>query len=175
MFINGGGGWTYFDDVEAIGGVYARLDSEGRVVELYLHNNGGEITTAAVRRLPLHRLRAIAQSFRHQRPDLAAFAQDWPVPDVLTEVKRAFPPTWIKEKPPSANDVVLTPQSPAAGITDDFLRTVASAYGAAVARGERPNKALAAQSNSPQRTVERWVYLARKGGFLAPTQQGRIG
>ena len=73
------------------------------------------------------------------------------------------------------NETRLTPASPADGLTDEFLGQVAAAYRAAVARGERPNKALAEQSGYPPRTAERWVYLARKKGLLAPTRPGSVG
>ncbi len=172
MLLRGGGGWTYYNEVEPSGELFVRLDDEGRVVELYMNRGGTEITGADLRGLRLDRIRALAQA----RPDLAAFALDWPTPDVRGEALRAFPEGWHKSLPePTPSDVVLTPDAPADGITPGFLRFVAAAYTAAVARGERPNKALAAQSGYPQRTVERWVYMARKGGYLPPTLPGSIG
>jgi hypothetical protein len=41
-----------------------------------------------------------------------------------------------------------------------------------VGTGDRPNVALAEQTGHPRRSVERWVYLARKAGHLPPTNPG---
>lgn len=64
---------------------------------------------------------------------------------------------------------------PTEGLSDEFLRSVARAYTAAVMRGERPNKAIAEQTGYPVKTVQRWVYLARKSKIMPPGQKGRAG
>lgn len=64
---------------------------------------------------------------------------------------------------------------PAEGLTDDFLHEVARAYNAALARGERPNVAIAKQTNYPLRTVQRWVYTARQRRIMPPGRPGRVG
>lgn len=66
------------------------------------------------------------------------------------------------------------------GLTDDFLATVARAYAAALARGERPNAAIeadlaAAGRPYPRRTVERWVYEARRRGIMPRGRKGAAG
>lgn len=65
--------------------------------------------------------------------------------------------------------------SPKEGLTDDFLRDVAKAYTAAVARGERPNKALADQTGYAKKSVERWVYTARLRGIMPRGRKGQVG
>lgn len=172
VFLHGGGDWCYSDEVPGGGELYVRLDGEGRVVEVYLNRNGAEIKGADLRAIRLDRMRALSR----QRPDLAQFALDWDAPDVHGEVKKAFPPGWIDYRPDKDQDrVVLTPTSPDAGLTPEFLQLVADAYRTAVREGRRPNKALADQCSLSPRTVQRWVYLARKGGFLAPTTPGSVG
>lgn len=68
-------------------------------------------------------------------------------------------------------------QGPVDGLTDGFLRDVARAYSAAVARGERPNAAIAGDLGPgvPLRTVQRWVYEARRRGIMAPGRKGAAG
>lgn len=61
------------------------------------------------------------------------------------------------------------------GLTDDFLGQVARAYAAAMARGERPNVAMAEQTGYPVRTVQRWVYTARQRGIMQRGEKGRAG
>lgn len=60
-------------------------------------------------------------------------------------------------------------------ISDEFLSRVARAYRAAVLRGDRPNKTMAADVNVDVRTVERWVAKARARGFLGPARKGVAG
>jgi hypothetical protein len=65
--------------------------------------------------------------------------------------------------------------APPNGLTDQFLRDVAKAYAAAVARRERPNVALARQTGAPVKTVQRWVYTARQRGIMPRGSRGRPG
>lgn len=64
---------------------------------------------------------------------------------------------------------------PTDGLTDEFLRNVARAYAAAVARGERPNKAIAEQTGYDIKSAQRWVYTARQRGIMPRGRQGRVG
>lgn len=64
---------------------------------------------------------------------------------------------------------------PANGLTDEFLQDVARAYASAVARGERPNVAIADQTGYPVKSVQRWVYTARQRGIMARGSKGRPG
>lgn len=58
------------------------------------------------------------------------------------------------------------------GLTDAFLARVGRAYAAAMLRGERPNKAIARDCQHAVKTVQRWVYEARKRGVMPPARQG---
>jgi hypothetical protein len=63
------------------------------------------------------------------------------------------------------------------GLTDNFLARVARAYAAAIARGEPPNKTITEDlgpGTSP-RTVERWVYEARKRKIMTAARMGARG
>lgn len=64
---------------------------------------------------------------------------------------------------------------PTEGLTDEFLYEVARAYTAAVARGERPNKAIAEQTGYPVKTAQRWVYTARLRGIMPRGRKGAAG
>jgi hypothetical protein len=50
------------------------------------------------------------------------------------------------------------------GLSDEFLSRVRRAYVAASMRDEPPNKTIAADIHVSPRSVERWVYEARRGG-----------
>jgi hypothetical protein len=65
--------------------------------------------------------------------------------------------------------------APSAGLTDEFLTAVARAYAAATARGEPPNRTIATDAQVPQRTAERWVYLARQRKVMPPARKGSRG
>jgi hypothetical protein len=65
--------------------------------------------------------------------------------------------------------------APVAGLTDEFLTDVARAYSAAVMRELPPATTLAELSGYPRRTVESWIYKARKRGLMAPApKRGRV-
>jgi hypothetical protein len=160
-------------DPAVAGTLYLRLDPSGRITELYLDGGTREVTPVQIRRLPLGRLRATALT----RPDLMGMGANAPDPGVRERVESAFPDAASWAAKGQARRVRLKP--PTDGLTPDFLRDVAAAYRAAAARGERPNQALADQTGTRTadgkvRTVERWVYLARKGGFLEPTRPGEV-
>ncbi len=91
----------------------------------------------------------------------------------LHPVKRA-PDLWPSPRRPERG--YRLPSGPVKdGLTDRFLANVARAYAAAVARGERPNVAMAAQTGYPIRSVERWVYTARQRGIMPRGRRGRQG
>src|SRR4051812_27363433 len=91
VLIRGGSRYAFRDELEG-GGVYVRLDDDGRVVELFLTKNGEEITPTDLRRLPLTRIRAEAQA----RPDLWFQAEQNPElgADLREAVTKAFPEGW---------------------------------------------------------------------------------
>jgi hypothetical protein len=164
--VYGFAGWVRVDTPSVPGDLYLRLSAAG-VVEMYLDGAGREITPAQLRRLPLARLRAQAES----RPDLLlgmSTLNGAPDPGIREQLASAFPDGAARARAP--RQVKLKP--PTGGLTPAFLADVAAAYRSAVAMGQKPNKALAEQTGHPVRSVERWVYLARKSGHLPPTRPG---
>lgn len=167
----GDAGWVHVrDDPAGVDALYLRFDAQGRIVEMYIDGEGNEITPAQVRRLHLLRYRAKALS----RPDLLNMMLQGPDPEIRTRLEEGFPDSRGRLTPELHEPDPITELRPPGpdGLTDAFFRELASAYTSAVARGERPNKTLAEQTGYPKRTVERWVYLARKRGFLTPTRPG---
>ena len=59
-------------------------------------------------------------------------------------------------------------------LDDGFYRRVADAYRGAVANGLPPAKTLAADSETPPGTVNRWIARARNAGYLAEAEPGRV-
>ncbi len=162
----GKSGWVSVGDIGLPGLLYLRYHVNGEVQELVLPSDGGPITAAQLRKIPLSAITNVVLA----RTDLF-LESDEPVPDIhrimQTEIvaRRHF-----KRHPSTAR---LSP--PTEGLTTEFLRLVADAYLAAVSRGERPNKALAEQvGHKKTRTVERWVYLARKRGLLPKTGPAEV-
>lgn len=96
--------------------------------------------------------------------------------DRLPEFERVQPKTREWRDVRSADlDFRLPSSGPADGLTDEFLQDVARAYAAAVARGERPNVAMARQTGYPLKSVQRWVYTARQRGIMPRGSKGRPG
>lgn len=163
----GNGGWVRVEDIGLPGTLYVRM-AWGKVSELYFDAGDREITAAHLRNLPLGKIAAVA----NQRPDLLLGMSRTPGGDDISERAEQL----VARKRRVAIDTTARLSPPTAGLTDEFLEQVARAYRAAVARGERPNKSLAEQvGDGGGRTVERWVYLARKRGFLPPGRPGRAG
>lgn len=171
-----GGGWVRVEDSAIAGVLYLRVADDGRVTELAIHGEGRELTPAGLRRLPTVLARRKAEALL--RPDLLGQPgplgqPDQPDPNVGETLAAAFPDRRAYRQQ-RARQVKLKPPGPD-GLTDDFLRDVARAYNSAVAFGQKPNQALADQTGTRTadgrtRTVESWVYLSRKRGFLAPAR-----
>jgi hypothetical protein len=156
----GGGGWVRVEDYN----LHLRFTRNGQIAELHMT---GPVTAADLRGIPLARISAQALS----RPDL--LSMPGPPPDQLDAVVRRLVPRRPRKRAGLDTGARLAP--PNAGLTDDFLRSVADAYMAAIARGESPNKALAKQiGHQKSRTAERWVYLARKKGYLPAARRGAV-
>jgi len=94
------------------------------------------------------------------------------VDDEIRPVKRAR----ASRMAPRFDDAEFRLQrGPTDGLTDGFLRDLARAYAAAVARGERPNVSIAEQVGYPLKTVQRWVYTARQRGIMPRGSKGKPG
>ncbi|NUV60647.1 hypothetical protein [Streptomyces sp. CAI-85] len=58
---------------------------------------------------------------------------------------------------------------------DAFYRRVAEVYNDAVRETAAPAKVLAEEAGVPTTTVHRWIFEARRRGFLPPARKGRAG
>lgn len=100
----------------------------------------------------------------------AGVREQWGVPDMRPPGKRKRAPGRSDE-----SGYRLTAGPTGRTLDHDFLTNLARAYGAALARGERPNVAIARDSGYPRRTVESWVLRARQRGYLPPARKGAAG
>ncbi|HZC73346.1 MAG TPA: hypothetical protein VE442_21805 [Jatrophihabitans sp.] len=118
---------------------------------------------------PTHDLRSewVAASFASQVPDELRDQGLDPVPKAPRKAR-----SW---RTAQDREFRLSRAGPEHGLTDDFLRDVARAYHASLARGERPNASMAQQTGYPLRTVQRWVYTARQRGIMPRGRRGRAG
>lgn len=165
----GHAGWVRFEDPERFDGVvYLHVTADGRVRELYL-TGADDITPASVRNLRLAQYRASALG----RADLLPMGLGVDDPDIAAQVARLFADTRSGQRENRTVDRKRLVLPPGRRLDDAFLRSVAEAYRGALGEGLRPNKTLAADvGHENSRTVERWVYLARKAGHLSRTGQG---
>ncbi len=99
---------------------------------------------------------------------------DWVVLERMARLGKIPQPKMPRER--SAEDAEpIRLSAPEHGLTDEFLVDVARAYRAAVEQRLSPAKALAEVAGVERRTVESWVYKARKRGLMAPAvKKGRI-
>ncbi len=174
------------------------------VSELYLQGSqlgAGRIDGGFLRRFPVSTLEAIANEdsavgdrMRLPGPDLARLASyyhtsfgpqaadksHW----VVDSMRAQFPDSGVPQAPLLAPDrpevrdsdvLRLEPPGPE-GLTDNFLDQVRRAYYAAIGSGTRPLvPALAKSAGVSPRTIERWVYEARRRGVMPPGQRGARG
>lgn len=143
--------------------------SEGSVAaSFHLHFRGArwkirallmlDPTTASLRDVPLARIETAANAdpkigeWLEQRED-----EEW------VKLARRYVGSRLKLKRPQA------------GLTDFFYEHhVAEAYRQAARLGLNPAKTLAEDSGVPQGTVNRWIAEARRRGYLAPGQPGKV-
>ena len=98
-------------------------------------------------------------------------AADWCALAALTttegakHVVKKRRPVKRDELPVDADYRLTNPPGPD-GLSAEFLDQVRRAYVAATFRGEPPNKTIAADVDASPRSVERWVYEARKRGIM---------
>ena len=167
----GKSGWVRVTREDFPWPIHLRYDADGRVHEIYISGDGQqEVTSALLRWVPLGQITmlvmadgdALRCSLEDEAPEVWECVDEL-FPQPSTEAMKAT--GWWEDAPPT-----LTPPGEN-GIDDAFLREVGAAYLATLGRGERPNKVLAEQSGRPLRTVQHWVYFARKRGFLPPTRK----
>lgn len=196
----GGSGWVRAygqdnDEVPLPGRLYLRFapgpGGRQRVVELYLDATDADPLTAEdLRHLRLVEVEATVNAM----PDLLRTGRRGP--DLSGTMRRHFKshgyissrvgdgpiPRPQMHRPRSDDtDYRLTDGPGADGLSDDFLRRVAKAYYAAIARGERPTRTLVEDTGgdptrtSDRRRVESWVYKARRRGVMPRGRRGTAG
>jgi hypothetical protein len=82
-----------------------------------------------------------------------------------------------KQPSPSGEFEELPAIEPPSGrrMTEDFLREVARVYALAAQLGLPPAPAIAEKAGVSPRAVHKWIYTARKRGFMPPGTRGRVG
>lgn len=197
----GNGGWYRIDGGHGLPGrVYFRLqdvDGQPRMTELYVDGRNEPITAGPLRKFPVAMLEQWAAGMPASDakratygPDLSRLAahfstgfgdkiRHWVADSIRAQnPKSGIPQVGMPkeshrddEEPPAVE--LSAPDDD--GLTDDFLRQVARAYDAAVARRIPPGNALAEVAGVSPRTVHRWVYTARKRGLMPPAaSKGRV-
>lgn len=101
---------------------------------------------------------------------------DWVELSWLAQYGGGVPlPKYRTRRAKSVEPEELKLSAPEDGLTDAFLADVARAYRLAVERRLPPATALAEASGANVRTVQSWVYKARKRGIMpAAVKRGRI-
>jgi hypothetical protein len=90
-------------------------------------------------------------------------------------IDRAFPQELVKTRKIEAAKRPRLKRPKSRRLDDEFFRSVAEAYSAAVLAGLPPGPTLAADSGTPLSTVHRWIAEARKPqrGYLPPGETGK--
>ncbi len=201
----GNGGWARFSDdgggsVGVPGYVYVRAtaDERGRlrIVELYVDARGEPLERRHLANFPLHELEASvnahADAFAVRMQLLAvdlsraasyfstSFARPgshWVADMLWSQVKDSgvkkppFGPDPSPEQEPPPRPPLGAPES----LDETFFTALAEAYRDVVSRREPPAPTLAQEAGVSERTIHRWVYEARKRGYLPPAHRGRAG
>lgn len=194
----GNGGWFEAEgDLGLPGRVYFRVqlvDDTLRITEIYLDGRGEPLQSLA--RFPLRALEQLASQASRPRlqvagPDLSRLAtyfastfgraQHW----VADSWRAQYADSGVPQAPMMARrgrrdsageaeaKVELAP--PEDGLTDLFLSDLARAYEQAVRLRRPPASAIAEATGYPRRTVESWIYKARKRGIMPPaSRKGRV-
>jgi hypothetical protein len=115
-------------------------------------------TTAKLRDVPLARIEAAVNADPKLRKWIEAAAPE----EIMKKARHAAAQRPRLERPARHH------------LDDAFYERVAAAYRAAVANGLLPAKTLAADSDTPQGTVNRWIAESRRRGYLAPAEAGKV-
>jgi len=194
----GNGGWVRVAYGALPGPLYVRLTEQASghyaASEIYLDGRGLRIRGDVLRNMPLAEIEAVAAPDIGARAAVAGIdlsrlatyygttygpkATGW-----VADSMRAQDPTSgvrqvQRQKHVARRDVASASpplSAPDAGLTDEFLVRVADAYREAVRRGEWPAPSLAKQAGVAPKTVQKWVYIARKRGLMPRGKQGMVG
>jgi len=166
-----GPGWVRLQDDEMLpGDVFVRLapDESGRlrVRDFVMRGEWRPLIAADLRRFDLAGIEEYLQSVGVQAGLIAAGFPDW---SGLDELAGLYPAE--SEEPQEVPRL----RRPEHGLTDDFLRHVADAYAQAVRQRKAPAPELARQvgDGATERTIHKWVYIARQRGIMPPSTRRR--
>jgi hypothetical protein len=190
----GNGGWHEVEgDLGLPGRVYFRVqpvDEALRITELYLDGRGEPLQSVA--RFPLGGLEQLASQASRERmqvagPDLSRLAayfaatfgkaRHWVADSWRAQYADSGVPQAPMPKPrrQAEAEAEIRLAAPEEGLTETFLRDLAMAYEQAVQQRRPPASAIAEATGYPRRTVESWIYKARKRGIMPPAaRKGRV-
>ena len=96
-------------------------------------------------------------------------------PEIRVGLDRSVPADVVERRERDREERPRLKRPTSRRLDDDFYRQVAEAYRAAAAHGLQPAKTLAADSDTPQGTVNRWIAKAREvDGGLSGTTPGKV-
>ena len=192
--------WVQLQDDDLPGVVYAGVDDvdgQPRIVQLYIDGRGEPIQAGALRRFPLAALEQVVANMtgddyhgrhcptcsaplkRDERRAKSAGREeaitDWVVLERMARLGKIPQTKMPRDRWASQQPEPIRLSAPENGLTDEFLQDVARAYNAAIEQRLSPATTLAEVAGVNRRTVESWVYKARKRGIMPPAvKKGRI-
>jgi len=123
----------------------------------------GNYPADVLRKIPFHRVEAALAANENVKDELAARFKEPGKPgfsNAYGEVRREAP---ITIKRPSSHR-----------LDDSFYQQVGFVYRQAVGRGFNPRQAIADAANVSPDVAGRWIYQARKRGFIPKTRAGKV-
>jgi len=165
-------------------------DRGGRLGVVALIVVGALLDSATLRAIPLRRIESAfnhPHKYGHMRTPLDDQTReelaDVLHPDDFTQIETALirylaAPVPAMPTPldhfvdPSAREPLTRPDG---SDPDGFYRRVAEAYNDVILGTSAPAPVLAAEAGVPTATVHRWIFEARRRGFLPPARKGRAG
>ena len=179
----GPGGIIWHTDPDLGRSVWVRVqeaeDGRYEVVELLLDPWDGPITTDHLRRIPLGRIEAFANSSDGKR----SLQERWSQAEVsicqyvarMRELHQRGQGGHDDQSERPRLLLKLPVPRDKRSYGDDFYVRVAHVYGLLAERGRPPAPAIAEANDVPVTTARRWVREARIRGFLAPGRPGKVG
>lgn len=146
---------------------------QGRWVITDLLMSGEQVDAGTLRALPLSRIEAALNSPGALADPIADGSAD-PSEKLSAFLTAVLPVAGLGE-----HRQVRAPRAPLSrpdgSDPDTFYGRVAEAYAAAVVETSAPAKAIALEAGVPVPTAHRWIFEARRRGFLCPARKGRAG
>jgi len=156
-----------------------------KVVELYLDGDGGVVTAEFLRLIPISAIESVINSSPLKEQVFKGYYSNG-----YTELEVARDLSHFQNNPRNkarAREKIRRPTPEMAVVkrvsisrpkdgklSDDFLTRVAKFYRVSVSLGEKPILKLSEVAEVPRETAVRWVKLARKRGFLASGEPGKV-